>query len=93
MGAESDLEKKVVAWAKSQGCLAYKFSSPAHRGVPDRVFIGPGGKVLFLELKAPGNKPTPLQARELEILRKQGCNAHWAENLIQAKAHVSLFCL
>jgi hypothetical protein len=93
MGAEAELETKLGKWAKAQGCLFYKFSSPAHRGVPDRVVIGPTGQILFLELKAPGNKPTPLQVRELMILTKQGCTAHWADNLESAKALVQLPCL
>jgi hypothetical protein len=93
MGAESNLEKRLGDWAKAQGCLYYKFASPARRGVPDRVVIGPGGKVLFLELKAPGNEPTPLQTRELAILNKQGCNAHWADNLLSAQTLIRQFCL
>jgi len=93
MGAEAELEAKLGKWAKAQGCLFYKFSSPAHRGVPDRVVIGPTGQILFLELKAPGNQPTPSQARELAILRKQGCKADWAADLDKAKALVQLHCL
>ena len=93
MAAEADLEKKLGAWCKDRGLLFMKFTSPAHRGRPDRIVVGPGGKILFLELKAPGQKPTPLQEREIRILRNQGCVADWAEYFIEAQAKVSLYCL
>ena len=66
---ERDLENKLGAYAKKMGCLYYKFTSPARRSVPDRMVVGPSGKILFLELKEPGKKPTPLQLRELSILQ------------------------
>lgn len=40
---------------------AYKFVSPGNAGVPDRLILLPGGKVIFVELKAPGKTSTPLQ--------------------------------
>ena len=67
--SEAELERKVVAWAKANGVLTYKFSSPSQRGVPDRIFIGKGG-VLFLELKAPGKEPTALQLREIKRINE-----------------------
>lgn len=93
MAAEAELEKKLGIWARSQGCLYYKFSSPARRGVPDRLIMGPTGKALFLELKAPGGKPTALQERELRILRGNGCRAEWTDNLQVAKVMIKQNCL
>jgi hypothetical protein len=80
MISESAIEKKVVAHCKTRGLLTYKFSSPAHRGVPDRIIMG-GCKVLFLELKRPGQKPTPLQERELSRIRNEGVQAEWADSV------------
>lgn len=77
---ESQVEAKIVAYARSKGCLVYKFSSPARRGVPDRIIIAPGGKVLFLEIKRPGKHPTELQLREMRLLREQGCRAEWTDS-------------
>lgn len=62
---EKQLERKLTSYCKSVGVLCYKWSSPAHRGVPDRILIGPLG-VNFVELKGEGKKATPLQAREIE---------------------------
>lgn len=81
---ESDLERRLVAHCLSRGLLTYKFTSPAHRGVPDRIICG-GGKVLFLELKAPGKKIGRLQQREIERLRSAGLFANWADDLTSAK--------
>jgi Holliday junction resolvase len=83
---ESQLEAKIVAYAKSRGCLAYKFSSPARRGVPDRIIVAPGGRILFLEVKREGERPTALQEREIRLLREQGCDAEWCDCLPVAKA-------
>ena len=93
MSLEKSLEQKVVKYAKAMGCLCYKFTSPGNRGVPDRIIIGPTGKVLFLELKAPGKKPTPLQLHTLETLRKQGCIAHWADNYTDSTLFIELHLL
>ncbi|MDE9455735.1 VRR-NUC domain-containing protein, partial [Xenorhabdus bovienii] len=58
---------------KKAGGIAYKFVSPGRRSVPDRICILPGGRILFVECKAPGEKPRPDQLREHERLRALGC--------------------
>lgn len=58
---ESTIEKHLVAKVKAMGGMAYKFTSPAHRGVADRVVVLPGGVVWFVELKAPGGRLSELQ--------------------------------
>ena len=84
---ESELEKKVVAHCRMRGLLCYKFSSPARRGVPDRLIVG-RGQTMFLELKAPGKKPTALQFRELGLLRKEGMLIAWTDDLAWAKFEI-----
>ena len=78
---EKHIEKKVCDHAKKRGCLVFKFTSPNNRSVPDRLISAPGGKVGFLELKRPGNKPTPLQADTLRKLKEQGCFAAWVDSV------------
>ena len=41
-------------------------------GVPDRMVCLPGGRVVFVELKAPGEKPTKLQRNRHRELRGFG---------------------
>lgn len=87
---ESALEAQIVAWCRTQKILTYKFSSPARRGVPDRIFIK-SGKILFVELKAPGNVPTALQDHELGTLTAAGMTAIWADNLAVLKRYLTVF--
>jgi hypothetical protein len=90
--SEKELEEKLGRFAKSRGCLYYKFSSPARRGVPDRIVIAPNSGVLFLELKAPGKTPTALQLRELRILQEQGQKVAWVDSLEEGKKAISFLC-
>ena len=58
---ESVVEKKLAAEVKKRGGLAVKFVSPGWGGVPDRLVLFPGGRMAFVELKAPGEIMRPLQ--------------------------------
>jgi hypothetical protein len=77
---ESKIERKLVDYCRKKKVLCYKFSSPARVGVPDRILVFPGGRAMFLELKATGQRPTLLQFRELVKLEKQGAIARWADS-------------
>ncbi|MBD2797204.1 VRR-NUC domain-containing protein [Xenorhabdus sp. 18] len=69
---EDVIEKNLVSEIKKIGGIAYKFVSPGRRGVPDRIVVLPDGRVVFVECKAPGEKPRPDQLREHERLRALG---------------------
>ena len=77
---ESQIEAKVRRYCHSQGLLCYKWTSPSYHGVPDRSIIGQG-LVMFLELKAEGNKPTVFQLHELTKLQEAGMCALWRAGL------------
>lgn len=51
MPFEKDIERKLVARVQALGGMCIKQTSPAH--MPDRMVIGPGGFVEYVELKAP----------------------------------------
>lgn len=91
MGEEAKIEKDVCKYARSKGCYVRKFSSPSRAGVPDQLFITPAGVVFFIEFKAPGKEPTPLQARELDLIAKNMGNAHWADAVNDGKAIVDQY--
>lgn len=86
---EKDIEKKIGDFAKKQGCLYYKFTSPARRAVPDRMVITPEGVIGFLEVKAKGKKPTPLQQVEIKRLQDQGCTADWCDSVESGRLFVT----
>lgn len=69
---EKQIEQYLRDRIKELGGKAYKFVSPGNDGVPDRLVVLPGGKVLFVELKAPGKKPTPLQEKQMKTLTDLG---------------------
>lgn len=69
---ESAIEKKLVAATKAQGGIAPKLTSPGFDGMPDRLVLLPGGKIGFVELKAPGKKPRALQLSRHRLFRRLG---------------------
>lgn len=66
---ESAIEAYLRNEVRRIGGRAYKFVSPGNAGVPDRLVCLPGGRAIFVELKAPGRKPTQLQVRQHEVLK------------------------
>lgn len=78
---EKHIEAKVCAYARSKGCLVYKFSSPGHAAVPDRLLITPDGFAWFIEFKRSGAKPTPAQLREHQRLQDYGMIVHVVDNV------------
>jgi len=58
---EKQIEAYLVKRVKALGGVAYKFTSPAHRGVADRVVCLPDGQTWFVEVKTDGGRLSPLQ--------------------------------
>ncbi|QCH27818.1 VRR-NUC domain-containing protein [Clostridium tyrobutyricum] len=68
---EKDIEQMLIREVRKRNGLALKFISPGINGVPDRLVLLPGGRMAFVELKAPGRKMRPIQIkrkRQLETL-------------------------
>lgn len=83
---ERDIERAFVARVRALGGMADKFTSPGKRSVPDRLVTLPGGRVLFVELKAPGKKPTPGQLKDHERRRALGCDVRVIDTLEAVRA-------
>lgn len=77
---ESTIESYLVRRCKDLGVLCFKFVSPSHRGVPDRLLIFPHGLVAFVELKAPGRSPTALQITVIKQMQGNKAEVGWTDS-------------
>ena len=69
---ERAIEEKLRVESQKRGGLSMKFVSPGLVGVPDRIVVLPQGRLGFVELKVPGEKPRKIQLRRMEQLRELG---------------------
>ena len=67
---ESKIEKDVTNYAKLLGWMAYKFTSPTNRGVPDHIYFREG-HTLLIEFKQLGKKPSKLQQHQINKFKDQ----------------------
>ena len=68
---ESEIENYLVERVKALGGEVRKVRWIGRRGAPDRLVMLPG-KIVWVELKAPGAKVRPHQVREHERMRRMG---------------------
>lgn len=69
---EATVENRLIKRAKELGAWALKFLPFSVAGMPDRIVLFPGGHIVFVELKRPGEKPRPLQLKRKSQLEKLG---------------------
>lgn len=77
---ESVIEQYLRRRVESLGGRACKWVRPGEINAPDRILLFPGGRIAFVEVKAPGEKPRPGQLRELQKLRDMGFPATWLDS-------------
>jgi hypothetical protein len=73
---EHYIERSCRVLAATRGCLLLKLSPSGCKGIPDRMLLLPGGRIVFIEFKAPNKYPTPAQRHWHAKLRQQGCTVH-----------------
>lgn len=69
---EKTIEQKLVSEVKKRGGICPKWVCPSFDGMPDRIVLMPHSHVAFVEVKAPGEKPRPLQQSRHRMLRRLG---------------------
>ncbi|HAL73629.1 MAG TPA: nuclease [Clostridiales bacterium] len=69
---EKQIEQKLTKATKNMGGIAPKFTSSGLDGMPDRIVLLPHGQMAFVEVKAPGKKPSSLQLARHRLLRGLG---------------------
>ena len=72
---EREVEKILVEGIRKIGGRAYKWVSPGNAGVPDRIAVLPGGRIIFIELKTDTGKLTELQKVQIGRLEHMGADA------------------
>ena len=83
MKSEKQIEQALVRAVKNVGGIAPKFVSPGFDGMPDRIVLLPHGLFAFVELKAPGKKPRPLQLSRHALLRHLGFRVYVLDSIEQ----------
>ena len=69
---ERDIEGRLVKAVKEKGGMCPKLISPGTDGMPDRMVLLPEAHIGFVEVKAPGKEPRPLQLKRHKELRDLG---------------------
>jgi hypothetical protein len=80
MLSESVIEGAVCDYATVRGWLVRKLGWIGRRGAPDRLFMK-GGRAIFVEFKATGEKPDPIQVREIARMRSAGMEVHVIDDI------------
>lgn len=83
---ERGIEKYLVARVKALGGFSRKLQWIGVNGAPDRIVFLNG--VHFVELKAPGKRPSVRQLVEHRLMENQGVKVH----IIDSLAGVDEFC-
>ena len=86
---EKETEKKLTQAVKNMGGISPKFVSPGFDGMPDRIVLLPGGHMAFVEVKAPGRKPRPLQTARHRLLRALGFRVYVLDSIEQITVIIS----
>ena len=69
---EANVERSFCKRLREAGCLVYKFVSPGNDGVPDRIVVTPGGRVIFVELKTERGELSDIQRYQIGRIRDRG---------------------
>ena len=69
---EQVIEQKLRQAVAAADGWALKLSCPGTAGIPDRMILFPEARIGFVEVKAPGKKPRPLQIAQMNKLKKLG---------------------
>ena len=78
---EKQIENTLTTAVKKAGGIAPKFVSPSFAGMPDRLVLLPDGVFAFVELKARGESPRPLQKARHRKLRSLGFNVYVIDSI------------
>lgn len=81
-GPEAKLKDEVEAWCREHGLKVVRLAlmPGVKAGWPDTIILGPAGVAVWVELKAPGKKPSRRQLERISDLHKLGHHATWSDS-------------
>lgn len=82
---ESEIEKWLVGQIKALGGFADKYVSPGNPGVPDRIIVMPGGRIIFAELKTEIGRLSGIQKWQRERYQKMGVDFRLVKGMDAAR--------
>ncbi len=85
---EKQIESRMGQMIQRRGGLWYKFVSPGQPGVPDRIAVLPGGRIVFVELKTEVGRLAKIQRWQIDRMRKQGLDVRTVRGWEEARALV-----
>lgn len=85
MQKETQIEKWLVRQVRDLGGICDKFTSPSNPGVPDRLIVMPGGRVIFVELKTEIGILASIQAWQHERYRERGADVRLIKGMDEAR--------
>lgn len=88
---EREIESYLNENVKKRGGRSYKFMSPGNSGVPDRIVIFPGGRVVFVELKTETGRLSALQVAQIRRLERLGADVRVLYGLDDVKEFLDGF--
>ena len=80
---ETEIQQQIITTARTMGHKAYRMNSGKVRignrritlcepGTPDLLIVMSGGRLLWIEVKRPGERPTETQKKRHKELRDMG---------------------
>lgn len=85
MQKEARIENWLVRQVRDLGGICDKFTSPSNPGVPDRLIVMPGGRVIFVELKTETGKLANIQVWQHKRYRELGADVRLIKGMDEAR--------
>lgn len=82
---EKQIESRMGQMIQRRGGLWYKFVSPGQPGVPDRIAILPGGRIVFVELKTEVGRLAKIQRWQIDKMRGMGLDVRTVRGWEEAR--------
>lgn len=85
---EKKLEQRLVKVVERNGGMCWKFISPGTPGVPDRICLLPGGRIIFVEMKAEWGRMANIQKYRKDQLTSLGYDARTIKGETQLQSFI-----